>query len=252
MFVPSMIKILAIDDEPAALKTLQLMMTRYIPAIKQIETCNNPGNAAHIITEYKPDLVFLDIQMPLMNGFEVLQQMDSIPFEVIFCTAYDQYAIQAIRFSALDYLLKPLDAEELQLAVQRFIIKKEKKQSDSLLYTNLLNNFKATSSKDFRLAINNSDGTFFYKPQDIVRLEAESNYTRFFFTEHRPLIVAKTMKEYEELLLPHGFVRAHKSHLINKEHVISITNDGQLIMLDKAKVEISRRRKDEVMEALKN
>jgi len=246
-----MIKVLAIDDEPAALKTLQLMMARYVPAIDQIQICSNPSEAIKTIATFQPDLVFLDIQMPLINGFEVLQQMETIPFEVIFCTAYDQYAIQAIRFSALDYLLKPLDAEELQLAVQRFINKKDKKKSDSLLYTNLLNNLKAPSLKDFRLAINNSDGTFFYKPQEIVRLEAESNYTRFFFTEHRPLIVAKTMKEYEELLLPHGFVRAHKSHLVNSRHVVSVTSDGQLIMLDKTKVEISRRRKDEVMHALK-
>src|SRR5690349_817735 len=116
-----MIRAFAVDDEPAAINTLRLMIERYTPEITTLQTTNRPNEALEMIASYKPDLVFLDIQMPGLTGFDLLRQLDRINFEIIFTTAYDQYAIEAIRFSALDYLLKPIDAEDLKTAVQRFV-----------------------------------------------------------------------------------------------------------------------------------
>ncbi|MEO7310875.1 MAG: LytTR family DNA-binding domain-containing protein [Chitinophagaceae bacterium] len=247
-----MVSALAIDDEPAALKTMQLMIERYVPAITELRLCNNPLEAPAMISSYEPQLVFIDIQMPQLNGFDLLQRLPVIDFDIIFATAYDAYAIQAIRFSALDYLLKPIDADELKQAVARFLQKKEQRESTNASYQNLLANLQAATAKDFKLAISNSDGTQFYDPQQIIRLEGESNYTRFHVTGHRPILVSKTIKEYEDLLLPHGFVRVHKSHLVNKHHIVSIAHEGRLVMQDNVHIEVSRRRKEALMEVLKN
>ncbi|CAN5811348.1 LytTR family DNA-binding domain-containing protein [soil metagenome] len=246
-----MIKAFAVDDEPAAISTLSLMIERYVPEITTLKTTNRPQETLEMIAAYKPDLVFMDIQMPGLTGFDLLRELDHIDFEIIFTTAYDQYAIEAIRFSALDYLLKPLDAEELKNAVQRFINHKnaaEKNRTD--LYDNLLHNIRTTQA-EFRLAISSSDGIFFFNPNQIIRLEAESNYTRFFFTDKKPLIVAKTLGEYEEMLVPHGFLRTHRTHLVNRTYVQSFQPEGYLLMKDNSKVEISRRRKEEVLETLR-
>jgi len=246
-----MIRAIAIDDEPAAISTLTLMIEKYAPEITELHTTNSPEHGLEMIRQLKPDLLFLDIQMPVLTGFELLKQLDSITFEIIFCTAYDQYAIEAIRFSALDYLVKPLDAEDLKTAIQRFILNRERKeQSRKDLYQNLLHNIRSTQS-EFKLAISSSEGIFFYNPNQIIRLEAESNYTRFFFTDKKPLIVAKTLGEYEEMLSPHGFLRTHRTHLVNKTYVQSYMPDGFLLMKDNSKVEISRRRKDEVLGTLR-
>jgi len=247
-----MIRALTIDDEPAALKTMQLMIERYVPEITELQLCSHPLQAAAIIETFRPQLVFIDIQMPQLNGFDLVQRLPSIDFDIIFATAYDAYAIQAIRFSALDYLLKPIDADELKQAVARYLQKKEKQESTIAAYQNLLANLQAATEKDFKLAISNSDGTIFYDPQLIVRLEGESNYTRFHFTDKRPVLVSKTIKEYEDLLLPHGFVRVHKSHLVNKHHIVSIVPDGRLVMDGNTMIEVSRRRREAVMGALKN
>jgi two-component system LytT family response regulator len=247
-----MIRAFAVDDEPAAINTLKLMLKKYVPEITDLRTTCRPQDAMSLIELYKPELVFLDIQMPVFTGFELLKQFNHIDFEIIFTTAYDNYAIEAIRFSALDYLLKPIDAEELRVAVNRFLqnrVKAAKGKKEQ--YQNLLHNIRSPQP-DFRLAISSSDGMYFFNPLQIIRLEAESNYTRFFFTDKKPLIVAKTLGEYEELLLPHGFIRTHRTHLVNRFHVQSFLPEGFLLMKDNCKIEISRRRKDEVIKNLKN
>lgn len=247
-----MIRAFAVDDEPAAISTLKLMIERYTPEITTIQTTNRPYEALDMIAAYKPDLVFMDIQMPGLTGFDILRQMGQVDFDIIFTTAYDQYAIEAIRFSALDYLLKPIDAEDLKMAVQRFLANKiEAEKSRDELYRNLLNNIRSTQA-EFKLAISSSDGMYFFSPNQIIRLEAESNYTRFFFTDKKPLIVAKTLGEYEDLLVPHGFLRTHRTHLVNRNYVESFLPEGYLLMKDNSKVEISRRRKEEVLETLRN
>ena len=246
-----MIKALIVDDEPSAVNTLRLMLERYIPEITMLRSTNDPQEALPLIKSIQPDLLFLDIQMPVLNGFELLKRIPGFSFEIIFTTAHDQYAIQAIRFSALDYLLKPIDADELRAAFDKFMSRNNLKTGNQTLYQNLMHNISVTDKKDFKLAVPTIDGTFFYFPDEIIRLEGESNYTRLFFIGKKPMLVSKTLKEYEELLAEHGFIRVHKSHLINKKHVVNYTNDGQLVLADQSKVEVSRRRKEEVMEALK-
>lgn len=244
-----MIKALIIDDEPSAVNTLQLLIQRYIPEITELQSATNADTAKALIYSFKPHLVFLDIQMPVITGFELLKQLTAINFSLIFTTAHDKYAIQAIRFSALDYLLKPIDADELRSSIDRFI-HHEKKNNKSELYKNFLYNIQA-DKKDFKLAISTSEETMFFYPADIIRMEGESNYTKFFFINRKPLLTSKTLKEYEEILHGHGFIRIHKSHLVNATHVITVNNEGHLTMHDKSIVEISRRRKEEVMSLLK-
>lgn len=246
-----MIKALIIDDEPSAVNTLQLMLNRYVPEIDELKSVSDPQEGLNLLKDFKPDILFLDIQMPVLNGFEILQKSQPIHYDIIFTTAHDQYAIQAIKFSALDYLLKPIDSEELRNAFDKFLARRVVAMGNQALYQNLIHNISVTDKKDFRLAVPTSDGTFFYYPEEIVRLEGESNYTKLFFKDKKPLLVSKTLKDYEDILTEHGFIRIHKSHLVNKKHVVNYNTEGQLVMVDQSKVEISRRRKDEVMEALK-
>lgn len=247
-----MVKALIIDDEPAAVKTLELMIKRYVPEIEQLTSTTDPARGIHLLKTYQPQLLFLDIQMPVMNGFDVLKYFPSLPFNIIFTTAHDEYAIQAIRFSALDFLLKPIDADELQMAVEKYMIKEVLHLSNQALYNNFLHNISAEKKEDFKLALSTTEGTFFYNPEQIVRLEGESNYTRFFFTDKKPLLTSKTLKDFEEILNSHGFLRIHKSHLVNKKHITRLGGNGILTMSDKSTVEISRRRKAEISEYLKS
>lgn len=247
-----MIKAVIIDDEPSAVNTLLLMLKRYVPEIKSFKTTTDPAEGLELIKAFQPHLLFLDIQMRVMDGFELLKKLPQINFHIIFTTAYDEYAMEAIRFSALDYLLKPIDADELRAAVDKFMIKEVIQLGQQTLYSNLMHNLNAIDKSNFKLALPTSEGTYFFHPEEIIRLEGESNYTKFFFTNRKNLLTSKTLKEYEELLLAHGFIRTHKSHLINKKHVVNYSSKGFLTMLDTSRVEISRRRKEEVMEALKS
>jgi two-component system, LytTR family, response regulator len=248
----STIKALIIDDEASAVKTLSLMIHHYLPGVGELKSTNDPHEGLFLVKSFQPHLLFIDIQMPLMSGFELLKQLPQINFSIIFTTAHDEYAIEAIRFSALDYLLKPIDADELRNSFNRFVQKQNNDTSIQPLYNNFIYNLSVKDKKDFKLALPTLQGTFFYKPEEIIRLEGESNYTKFFFANKTSLLTTYTMKVYEEILIDHGFIRVHKSHLVNKAHVINYTIDGMLTMADNSKVEISRRRKEEVFSRLKN
>ncbi|HSN62040.1 MAG TPA: LytTR family DNA-binding domain-containing protein [Ferruginibacter sp.] len=246
-----MIKALIIDDETAAINTLQLMLKRYVPEIDDLKSTSDAAEGIHLLKTFKPQILFLDIQMPVMNGFDILNHFPQVNFNIIFTTAYDEYAIKAIRFSALDYLLKPIDADELRAAVDKFMIKEVLQKSNAGLYDNFLQNINAKSKNDFKLALSTSEGTFFYFPEQIIRLEGESNYTKFFFTEKKSMLTSKTLKEFEDILSDHGFIRIHKSHMINRKHITNLSGDGILTMADQSRVEISRRRRADVIENLK-
>jgi two-component system, LytTR family, response regulator len=247
-----MIKALIIDDEPSAVKTLSLMLQHYVPQITELKTSNDPHEGLFLLKNFQPQLLFIDIQMPLMSGFDLLKQVPQINFNIIFTTAHDEYAIEAIRFSALDYLLKPIDADELQNAFARFTQKLQHTAgTHQPLYNNFIHNINVKDKKDFKLALPTVQGTFFYRPDEIIRLEGESNYTKFFFTNKTTLLTSRTMKDYEEILENHGFIRVHKSHLVNKVYVVNYNAEGLLTLADNAKVEVSRRRKEEVLYKLK-
>jgi len=246
-----MLKVLLIDDEERATDSLRLMIQKAIPEIQQVMVCNDSRKAADIIHLFQPGLVFLDIQMPHLNGFEVLEKMPNKNFKIIFTTAYNEYAIQAIRFSAFDYLLKPIDIEELQAAVHRFLESNEDYKQQYELLKNIMHNIQVPSADEFRLALPTKDGVHFLQPKDIIRCEAVGNYTKFFVSGNKTYLISKTLGEYDTLLTPHHFIRTHKSHLVNKKFISFIDHDGFAVLQDNSKVEVSRRRKEEVMTALK-
>lgn len=248
-----MIKILIVDDEHSAVRILKVLIEKHILVDKQIEVSNDPEEALKLMKTFKPSLVMLDIEMPGMNGFDFMNKASEWDFDVIFTTAYDKYAIKAIRFSALDYLLKPIDIVELKNAVNRHIVKKQSSAGSSQqpLVDNLLFNLKQKSLQHFKLALSTSEGTFLYEPREIIVLEGSSNYTKFFFANQKTLVVSKTLKEYEDILLDHQFLRVHKSYLVNRAHVIKVDKEGILELSNQMYIPVSRRRKAEILQWFK-
>jgi len=246
-----MLKVLLIDDEQRATDALRMMIVKTIPEIDEVMVCNDARQAAEKIHQFQPGLVFLDIQMPHLNGFEVLEKIPNKNFKIVFTTAYNEYAIQAIRYSAFDYLLKPVDIEELQAAVHRFLEGQEDYRQQYDLLKNIMHNMSAPSAEDFRLALPTREGVHFLQPQDIVRCEAIGNYTKFYTPSGKSYLISKTLGEYDTLLTPQQFIRTHKSHLVNKRYISFIDHDGFAVLKDNSKVEVSRRRKEEVMAALR-
>ena len=227
------------------------MIIKTIPAIDEIMVCNDARQAAEKIHQFQPGLVFLDIQMPHLNGFELLEKIPNKNFKIIFTTAYNEYAIQAIRYSAFDYLLKPVDMEELQSAVHRFLEGQEDFRQQYDLLKNIMHNMKAANAEEFRLALPTKEGVHYLQPQDIVRCEAVGNYTKFYVTHGKTYLISRTLGEYDTLLTPQQFIRTHKSHLVNKKYISFVDHDGFAVLKDNSRVEISRRRKEEVMSSLK-
>jgi len=238
------IKILIIDDEEAASNVLRLLIEKHVLIEKQVRLCNDARNALHAITDFHPDLVMLDIEMPHLNGFDLLNQLGSWDFDIIFTTAFDHYAVRAIRFSALDYLLKPVDIIDLQNAVYRHIARKENKTpSREGVMNNLINNLQQKDPTAFRLAVNTMEGYYFLLPKDIVRCEGDDNYTRFYFLNEKMLVVSRTLKEFEEILCDYHFVRVHKSHLINMTYVNRFDREGLIWLTNGNRIPVSRRKK---------
>lgn len=246
-----MIKALIIDDEQKASDVLRLMIERFVPQVTQVQTCNDARKAAEFIHQFQPDIIFLDIRMPYLDGFDVLNQVGNKKFKVIFTTAYNEYTIQAIRFSAFDYLLKPVDAEELVNAVNRYAETREELAFQPEQLRNILQNMDAGSAREFRLALPSREGVYFFHPNEIMRCEAFGAYTKFFTQNNKQYLTSKVLGEYEELLAPYGFIRTHKSHLVNKKYISFINNEGLAVLKDNSTVEISRRKKEEVMKQLR-
>ena len=246
-----MIKVLIIDDEAKARNILKHYLESFVPEISCIETAESADAAHKLLERYSPDIVFLDVEMPHKNGFQFLTEISDPAFDVIFTTAYNQYAIQAMRFSALDYLLKPVDPDELKAAVQRHTEKREAKQTQKALYDNLVENIGKNEVKDFKIAVPSAEGFYFFMIDDILRLEADRSYTHIHLVNKRPFIASKTLKHFEEMLEEFNFIRTHKSHLVNPQHITRLSNDNEFVLLtDGSKVDVSRRKKEEVQKQL--
>lgn len=244
---------LLVDDELNNLINLRLLLRKYCPRVQVVGEAADVPTATQFILDLQPELVFLDIQMPLQSGFELLKSVPAYTFEVIFVTAYDQYGIQAVRFSAIDYLLKPVDHRELVGAVDkaglRIAEKKKNLQLENLVQ--ILTNSKHLT--EHRIALPSAREIRFVKTQDIVRCESENNYTTFFLISAEKIVVSKPMLEYDDLLVNYGFLRCHNSHMVNKRYVKSWLKEdsGYLVMEDGAHVPVSRMRKDAVKAALR-
>lgn len=248
-----MIRILIIDDEPASVNILKILIQKHIPVPKTIETTTSATEGIGLIQAFKPTLLLLDIKMPEMDGFDLLSQAADGGFDVIFTTAYDHFAIKAIRLSALDYLLKPIDAAELQNAINRHIAKQaQQDHSRGPLFRNLLYNLKNTQPSFDKLAIPTLEKTYFFNLEDIVYCEGSNNYTHFHFMKQPPVIASRTLKEYEEMLEGCGFVRVHKSYLVNRQHISYLNREGTLRLSNGKNIPVSRRKKESLLNLFKN
>ena len=240
-----------IDDEKNSRDALQKKIIQYCPELSVISLCENGEEGIAAIETLKPDIVFLDVEMPRMNGFTMLQQVKNRDFELIFTTAYDHYAIQAIRFSALDYLVKPIEAEELVHAVKRAVEKRQIPAANQRI-ENLLHNLLDEKSIPSRIAIPSLEGLQFMEMNDIIYLEAKSNYTEIYVQQGPRITVSKTLKDFDELLPSSVFIRIHHSYLINKNHVMKYLKGegGQVVMRNNAMLDVARRKKEEFMKAI--
>ncbi|SKA39521.1 two component transcriptional regulator, LytTR family [Chitinophaga eiseniae] len=242
------IKAIIVDDEQHCIDALQTMLVRKCPGVEVVGSAKGVKEAKELVDELHPDLVFLDVEMPHQNGFELLKQFEKIGFDVIFTTAYEQYALRAIKFNALDYLLKPFSVKELQDALDKCREKKQQRQRDTNSLSPMdvfLQNMKTLQQSHKKIALPTINGLVFMPVQNIVRCESTGNYTRIFFTDKKNLMVSRPLKEFEELLADVDFFRVHNSHLINLQQMQSYIQGegGFALMSDGAQVEVSRRRK---------
>jgi two-component system, LytTR family, response regulator len=246
------IKALVIDDERRSRDTLTGMLAKFCREdVEVIGEADGMRTGIEAIENLQPDVVFLDIQMPDGSGFKMLESLKEINFEVIFTTAFDQFAIKAIRYSALDYLLKPIVSAELKSAVAKV----KQKKNDGTINKHirvLVENMKETNPASKRIVLSTSEGMHIIDVRDIIRCESDDYYTRFFIRDRKPIMVSKTLKEHEELLSDFGFIRPHKSHLINTRYVKSfIKADGGYILLeDGTGIPVSRRKREKTLQDL--
>lgn len=243
-----MIKAILVDDEVHCLDTLSILLKEYCPEVQILEQCGSAKYALAAIEKLKPSLVFLDIEMPAMNGFEMLQQFEDIPFAAIFTTSYDQYAIKAIRFSALDYLLKPIDPKELITAVHKVELQKNLPSNEQ--FQMLLNQVHHKETGFKKIAVPTLDGFELIPADQILRCEADDNYTHFFLKNKNKIVASRTLKEVEEQLEEFShFVRVHHSYLVNINEVTKYVRGegGYVIMSDGSTVNVSRSRKESLL-----
>jgi two-component system, LytTR family, response regulator len=246
-----MIKAIIIDDEKTSRETLQGLLRRYCKNVEVIGEADGFRSGMEVIKKNKPDVIFLDIQMPDGSGFKLLEEIGNIDFEVIFSTAYDQFAIKAIKYSALDYLLKPINPEDLITAVEKLETKISKGKDDTGVKF-LLDSIKSQPSDKKKIVLSTSEGMHIVDIDNIIRCESEDYYTKFFLKEGKVIMVSKTLKENEELLAEHNFIRPHKSHLINLKYVKSFLwiDGGSIVMTDGSNVPVSRRKREQIVDIL--
>jgi two-component system, LytTR family, response regulator len=244
-----MIKAIIIDDIEQARITLKKDLQVYASDVSIIGEANGVVEGAKLLKTLKPDILFLDIQMQDGSGFDLLDILKDIPFKIIFITASDAHAIKAFRYAAIDYLLKPVDPDELVAALKKF---REQKLNENEKYQLLNESLKNNHKSHERLALHTQDKIHIVNINDILRCESSVNYTEFYFANGKKLLVTKTLKDFEDLLNDQGFYRVHQSHLVNTKFIKEFvkTDGGYLIMTDGSNVPVSTRKRPEVMKML--
>lgn len=242
---------LIVDDEKDQQDLLLAMLRNNFPGYAVLDTSSSVDESIKKISSLKPQLVFLDVLLPPKTGFDILEGLKQINFEIIFATSYEKYALHALKVSAVDFLLKPFNVEDLKIALEKFEKKHLQRSSQNHLEV-LLQNIKSNTSEKMRIALPTLGGFVFAQVGDIVRCQSDDMYTTFYFNDKTKLMVSRTMKECEELLGEWGFFRTHTSHLINlrfiKEYIRG--EGGQVKMTDGSLVDVSRRKKDDFVKAL--
>lgn len=247
------LKAILIDDERSSIESLSFEINEYCPEVEVIQTCQDPFEGIKCIEANAPDLVFLDIEMPGMNGFELLRSLPDIPFHVIFVTAYDQFAIKAFEFNAVDYLLKPVRKSKLTQAVQK-ILDRQQTDFDKSNLEALIQNIRIQSQTGLEnIALPTGDGFSMVHVNDISHLQADSNYTWVHLANQKKYLVTKTLKDMEDMLHFPQYFRSHKSYVVNLNHVNRYVRGqgGYLIMKDDTQIPVSRSQKAELMNVLK-
>lgn len=240
-----MIRAIAVDDEIRSLKLLLNLLKEHCPQVQVVGTAQTVDQAFQLLTQMKPDVLFLDIQMQGETGFDLLSKIQDIPCDVIFITAHENYALKAIKFSALDYLLKPIDIEELKIAVGKIGMNNKTTQLN-LKIKSFLSNLNLNSSESFQIALATSEGLSILQIQDIIYLRSDRQYTFFILRSGEKIMTSKNLGEYEELLLSHHFFRIHHSLIINLKEVKKfMKGDGGSVLMSNGDIlEIAKRKKD--------
>lgn len=247
-----MIRCVIVEDEEMARGVLKSLLAQYCQDVMVCAEADDVNSGRMIIDAYRPDLVFLDIEMPGGGGFKLLNSIENPNFEVIFTTAYEQFAIKAIRHDALDYLLKPIDPKELIAAVEKVKEAKYKKNLEKQ-YDNILKNLDPEQLVVRKISLSTTDKIHLIDVDDIIRCESDNYYTIIFFQDGTNLMVSKTLKEMEQKLEEFDFVRTHKSHLVNIRCIKNFIKDEMMVVLtNDAKVPVSKRKKEKIMEVINN
>ncbi len=250
-----MYKTIIIDDEQNCVEVLEILLSQNFTDIEVIATFTSSKQALEYLQNHSVDLVFLDIQMPFLTGIDLLEKLEKYNFHVVFTTAFDQYAIKAIKLSALDYLLKPIDVDLLENTISKF--RKVKGQADiKNQITSLLNHYGAAgnsqnASSNFgnKIAVSFQDRIIFYDPQEIMFCQSNDNYTTIQLKGGEKVMASKTMKHFEDLLAPIGFIKPHQSYILNAKFIAQYNkkDGGHLILTDGTSIPISRHRKEEIL-----
>lgn len=245
-----MIKAIIVDDEKHNIENLTTLIEKHCPDVMIAGCAETISEGITLIDSKKPHVVFLDIQMGASTGFDLLKDITDRNFEVIFVTAYDKYGIQAVKFAALDYILKPIDTNELISAIDKVKEKLEVKQTNPQL--DFLVDYLKQNGKPAKIALPQQQEVRYVWVADIVRCEAQNTYTWFFLSNNDKILVSKPLKEYDELLAPHNFIRCHQTHLVNPAFVKSFLKEdgGSLLLQNGLKIPVSKQKKDYVKEAL--
>ena len=248
-----MITAVLIDDDKHLRQGLTALLERYTNEIQIIGEAESVKTGVVVLEKLKPQVIFLDIHLSDGTGFDILEQLKGkINAHIVFITAHEQYALKAFKFSALDFILKPVDPEELQNSIMK--IKDAVGKTNSFDHIDLLlENIRKKVDNFKRIALSTSDGIHLFEVADIIRCEAKGNYTEFFIKNHKPVLISKTLKEYEEMLTEHGFERIHQSHLINLSYLKSYikADGGYVIMADNTKISIAQSKKERLQELIK-
>lgn len=250
-----MIKALIVEDEKNSQELLKDLIEQYCEGVEVVAIAGSVASALQAIEDHKPDLVFQDIELPDGDGFQVLEKASPLDFEVIFTTAYDQYAMRAFKFAATDYLLKPIDIDELTAAVKRVVEKHEEGTPSPPNQENistLLQNIRNLQQPFRRIVLPTSNGFTVVDPKDIIRCESDRNYTFIFLNDGRKILVSRTIKEYDEMLEDFNFFRIHQSHLINLNYLKNYTRGrgGYVELTNGTTLDVSARRKSEFLKRM--
>jgi two-component system LytT family response regulator len=244
------IKAVLVDDEPSSLQNLEQKISEFCPELKIIAAAGQPGEAIFLIRHHHPDVIFLDIEMPHMNGFRMLNELGDYKAEIVFTTAYNHYAIEAIRMSAFDYLMKPVSIQDLRETVGRLTRQLAAATQERLNV--LRESLNRNINQESKIAVPTWEGLEFILIKNVVRIESSSNYSRIFFINGESLLVTRQLKEFEEMLTPYRFCRVHNVHLINLNYVKKyIRGEGGSVVLENGdEIDVSRRKKDDFLKLI--